>query len=322
MMGAMTTGLIVSGLIAGGGMGYVLHRGQLCFHSMIAGAIDGRVGLARAWLLAVALSSVGLTVLFATSLGDGLNRGLAFRPVGNVVGGVIIGVGMVVALSCASGLFYRLGSGMVGAGVGLVGWAFGELTGRQVHLPGPTVLGGGARATIPAVLGVDRLLVALVFLTLVLLALGWHRSHDSKAHRWQWEGPVLGLALALVTVGGWALAGAAGASFGPSTVGAVAGAAAGRPVWWLTAFLAGIVLGAAASARSVNAFDLRGERPVRLVGLAMGGFLLGLGGWIAGGCNLGHGLSGAAQLNVSSWVVVAAIVLGVAVARRVRAALT
>ncbi len=318
----MTTGLIVSGLVAGSGMGYVLYRGQLCFHSMIAGAIEGRLGLAKAWLLAVALSSVGLTVLFATSAGDGLNRGLAFRPVGNIVGGIIIGVGMVVALSCASGLFYRLGSGMVGAGVGLVGWAFGELTGKQVDVPGPTVLKGGARATIPDVLGVDRLVVALVFLGVVLLVLVWKRGRDATAYRWQWEWPGLGVALAAVTVGGWALAGAAGASFGPSTVGAVAGAASGRPIWWLTAFLAGIVVGAAVCARSVSSFDFRGERPLRLVGLAAGGFLLGFGGWVAGGCNLGHGLSGAAQLNVSSWVVVAAIVLGVAVATRVRRALT
>jgi len=42
---------------------------------------------------------------------------------------------------------------------------------------------------------------------------------------------------------------------------------------------------------------------------------LGAGGWIAGGCNLGHGLSGIAQLNVSSFVVVTAMVAGVGVAR-------
>ncbi len=318
----MTTSLIVSGLLAGIGMGYVLYRGQLCFHSMIAGALGRRFGLAQAWLLAVALSSVGLAVLFTTSLGDGLNRGLAFRPVGNVAGGVIIGIGMVVALSCASGLFYRLGSGMAGAGVGLVGWAFGELVGRQVDVPGPTVLKGGASATIPDVLGVDRLVAALVFLGLVLVVLVWKGRREATAYRWQWRWPGLGVALAVVTVGGWALAGAADASFGPSTVGAVAGAASGRPMWWLTAFLGGIVVGAAVCARSVSTFDFRGERPGRLVGLGAGGFLLGFGGWVAGGCNLGHGLSGAAQLNVSSWVVVAAIVLGVGVATRVRRALT
>ncbi|MEJ7771441.1 MAG: YeeE/YedE thiosulfate transporter family protein [Geodermatophilaceae bacterium] len=47
----------------------------------------------------------------------------------------------------------------------------------------------------------------------------------------------------------------------------------------------------------------------------VGGFLLGAGGWIAGGCNLGHGLSGMAQLNVSSIVVVICMALGVGHAR-------
>ena len=38
---------------------------------------------------------------------------------------------------------------------------------------------------------------------------------------------------------------------------------------------------------------------------------MGAGGWIGGGCNLGHGLSGVAQLNVSSLVVVVCMAAGV-----------
>ena len=54
--------------------------------------------------------------------------------------------------------------------------------------------------------------------------------------------------------------------------------------------------------------------------LSVATVLLGAGGWVAGGCNLGHGLSGMAQLNVSSCVVVAAVVAGIAIAARVKAA--
>ena len=100
--------------------------------------------------------------------------------------------------------------------------------------------------------------------------------------------------------------------------------AAGAPNRWLIAFLAGMILGGFIAARTAGGFSLRGETPVRYGRLAVGGFLLGGGGWIAGGCNLGHGLSGAAQLNVSSWVVVAAMAGGVgltlAVARMIVAA--
>ena len=81
-------------------------------------------------------------------------------------------------------------------------------------------------------------------------------------------------------------------------------------------FLLGIVAGGTLSARTAGGFWLRGEEPVRYLQLVAGGLLLGAGGWIAGGCNLGHGLSGVAQLNVSSFVVVVAMVAGVWVARR------
>ena len=108
-----------------------------------------------------------------------------------------------------------------------------------------------------------------------------------------------------------------GSGFGPSSVGAVASVAAGRSNLWLVAFLLGIVVGGTLAARTAGGFLLRGEEPVRYARLAAGGVLLGAGGWIAGGCNLGHGLSGVAQLNVSSGVVVLAMVTGVAVTRRV-----
>ncbi|MBA3368101.1 MAG: YeeE/YedE family protein, partial [Geodermatophilaceae bacterium] len=65
------------------------------------------------------------------------------------------------------------------------------------------------------------------------------------------------------------------------------------------------------AARATGALEPRGETRVRYLRLVAGGFLLGAGGWIAGGCNLGHGLSGMAQLNVSSLMVVICMALGV-----------
>ena len=308
-----------TGLLAGVLLGAVLHRGQVCFHALAAGVAEGRRALLRAWLLAVALGSVGLAVLYATPLGDGLSTGLPFRPVANVVGGLVVGVGMAVARSCVSGLFHKLGEGMLGALVGLAGWVGGELLARRVTVPGPTVLGGGDAGTVPGVLGVPRWSVAVVLLVVVAGGLALHaRRHgpDRPAHRWQWTGPRLGVALAAALVAGWVLAALGGASFGPSTVGAAAGVVSGSPNPWLLAFLPGLALGSLALARRDGFLRVRGEEPVRYGQLALGGVLLGAGGWIAGGCNLGHGLSGVAQLDVSSWVVVVAIALGVAATRR------
>ena len=304
-----------AGALAGVALGYVLQRGQLCFHSAIRNSLDGRFLLARGWALGVALASVGLALLFTLPGTGGLNQGLAFRPVANVAGGLVIGVGMVVASSCVSGLFYKLGSGMLGALVGLGGWAAGELLARALTLPGPTVLTGGEGATIPGLLGAPRLAVAVLTLVVVAVVLRRRPGRETPAEEWQWGWRRLGLGLGAATTVGWALAAWGDVSFGPSTVGAVAGVASGSPNYWLIAFLLGLVVGAHLSARTAGGLWLRGERPVRYLRLATGGLLLGAGGWIAGGCNLGHGLSGVAQLNVSSFVVVAAMVAGVWIAR-------
>ena len=87
---------------------------------------------------------------------------------------------------------------------------------------------------------------------------------------------------------------------------------------WLVSFLVALVVGAVIAAKRSTTLWVRGESPVRYGQLAVGGVLLGMGGQIGGGCNLGHGLSGAAQLNVSSWVVVGAIIAGIAAARAVQ----
>jgi hypothetical protein len=318
----MITG-VLTGAAAGAALGYVLQRSQLCFHATFGGALARRFQLARGWLLGVALASVGLSVLFLTPLGGRLNQGLPFVPVADLSGGLLIGVGMAVAQTCVSGLFYKLGAGMFGCLAGLGGWAAGELTARRVNLPpGPTVLAAGFGATLPGLLGVPRLLVAVGFAGVTVFMLWRRRTRPRLDPPWQWDWPLTGVLLGIVTTTAWVLAALGGAAFGPSSVGAVTSIATGHPQWWLVGFLAGIVAGAALAAQVTTAFRPRGERPSRYFQLFVGGFLLGAGGWIAMGCNLGHGLSGVAQLNVSSWVVVAAITIGIGMGRAVNTAFT
>jgi len=308
----VTIGAFAAGAVAGVALGYVLQRADLCFHSAWGGLLQGRTALARAWILGVAVASVGLCAVYSSGRWPDLNQGLAFRPVANVTGGLVIGAGMAVASSCVSGLFYKLGSGMVGAGVGLLGWAAGELIARPWHLPGPELLPGGAGATIPAWLGVSRWAVAVPFAAVVVGAAVRSPSPEN-GRRWGWRRA--GIALGLATVAAWILAGAGGAGFGTGTVGLAGSLADRRPDWWLVAFLLGIVAGALVAAHRSATWWWRGERPAGYRRLAAGGALLGAGGQLAGGCNLGHGLSGVAQLNVSSWVVVGAVTAGIALTR-------
>lgn len=324
--------LIISGALAGVVLGVVFRRADLCFHSMFRGLFNRRLNLVATWALGCSIAAVGLSLIYELGTWEQLSEGLAFNPVRNIVGGLFIGVGMVVALSCVSGLFYKLGAGMLGALAGLAGWFAGDLWGRDIELPGERqVLAGGDEGTLPGWLSdvlpgpdVPRLAVALVLLAGVVLLLVTIRPTVPKAG-WAW--PAAGVALGVGTTIAWALAGWGDATFGPSTVGApervVDGLAGdGWAGEWQIAFLLGIVGGSALwSARSGRVW-VRGEDLPRYAGLAAGGVLLGIGGRIAGGCNLGHGLSGVAQMNISSYIAVASMAAGVGLAATARQAIT
>lgn len=305
---------VVFGAIGGLVLGYVLQRGQLCFHSAFRGVLERRPATFKAWLLGAAVAAVGLALLDALGQWQ-MSSALPLRPMNNVVGGVVFGVGMVVAASCVSGLFYKLGSGMFGALVGLGGWAGGELVARQVDLGDSPVLAG--RETLPTLLDLPRVGVAIVILLVVAVALSRTRT-DRPARRWQWNWPIAGVALGLAATWTWIMAGAGGDRFGASTVGAAGSLADGAPNWWQLAFLVGLVPGATIAARTAGGWWPRGETRARYAQLAAGGFLLGAGAQLAGGCNLGHALSGMGQLNLSSILVVASMITGVAAARFVQ----
>ncbi len=180
-----------------------------------------------------------------------------------------------------------------------------------------TVLESGPGATVPGWLGVNRWIVVIP-LVLVVVALLFARrgaSRDGPGHSWQWAWPAAGVGLGIALIIGWVLAGIGDASFGPSTVGTVSRWVDGDPNLWIIGFVVFIVAGATVAARTSGATWVRGETALRYVGLGTGGLLLGVGGQVGGGCNLGHGLSGVAQLNVSSWVVVASIIVGIALTR-------
>jgi len=127
-----------------------------------------------------------------------------------------------------------------------------------------------------------RLVVAVLLLVAVAVALWRPPGRESPVHDWQWGWPQIGFGLGVAITAGWALAALGGASFGPSSVGAVASIASGSPNYWLITFLLGIVAGGTLSARTAGGLWLRGEQPVRYLQLAAGGLLLGAGGWIAG----------------------------------------
>jgi hypothetical protein len=283
-------------------------RGGLCFNRALRCAVfEQRPALLRAFAVAVAVQLLVLPVLVALDV-DPLTRnadagGLPLLPVAQVVGGLVFGAGMALAGGCVTGMLWKAGSGSVALSLAIAGFAAGELL---IRGPGRSVietLDDAARPSersLAGVLGVGYEPVALAVGILALaLVLGRGRS-----------GAARGLALGAVAAAAWLAAASADYGYGLGFVGAADGTrsalAAGSRLPFQLFLALGVVGGAA----------LAGPRRPRLPdaaraarGLA-GGLLMGAGGSIAHGCNIGHGLTGLPLLSLGSLLATAAMAGG------------
>ncbi|WKY45655.1 YeeE/YedE thiosulfate transporter family protein [Eubacteriaceae bacterium ES2] len=96
--------------------GYVIQRSRFCFVAALRDpALTGSTALARGVLVTLGLSSVFFTLIkYISFLTSGFIPGQAYiQAIGlnTVIGGLLFGVGMVIAGGCASGMLMRIGEG-------------------------------------------------------------------------------------------------------------------------------------------------------------------------------------------------------------------
>ena len=313
---------ILLALAAGTVLGYLFERGDFCFHSTLRGLVrlPRQLNLVRAYLM---------TLLIAIPLVQGMIALGWIAPwvapwawQANLVGGLIFGAGMVIAATCITGIFYKLGHGMLGTLVGLVTWSLGDLlTWRGPLNPLRTALNqnpvvtGGEPTTILNVLGSSLGLGMLVLLLAAAAVFLWRSPRPHQGDYWSWL--PLGLSVGLFTSLAWLLARAGGANytFGTSRVPtmlyeSLSGATDPGNLWIPVALIA-LLPGSFIAARRAGTFWARGETSGRYTQLAAGGLLMGIGAGISGGCNLGHSLVGVPLLSLGSITTTLAMLLGV-----------
>jgi uncharacterized membrane protein YedE/YeeE len=118
----ITLGGAVSGLIVGFLFGYALQRGRFCMNSAFWDLLVFKdYTLLKAVLVAIVVEMIGFHAVASMGIIH-LNPKPLFWGA-NIVGGFIFGVGMVLAGGCASGTSYRVGEGMMGSFVALLGYA-------------------------------------------------------------------------------------------------------------------------------------------------------------------------------------------------------
>jgi hypothetical protein len=264
----------------------------------------------KAYVLAIALQMLVVPLVFALGLSSPTYP--AMFPIGAVVGGLLFGASMRWAGGCAAGVWYKVGSGSLGAltavlgmAVGAAAFELGPFVGlrTKVHSAGPSV------SNAP----LETLWAWAPVAGLVLVALLW-RAAPGQAGAWSWRRT--GIAMGLVGIVAWPLSSLAARDFGmavvPGTVNLLTDPLR-RLMSWDVLFVLGIPLGAFIAARRSGPVTASKVSAVNASKHFAGGLGLGVGASLAAGCTVGHGLTGVPLLAPSSLLAIVSIFAGSAI---------
>ena len=340
-------------------LGWVIQRTHFCTMGALSDWLFMRDATRlRQWALALAVGTLGLGGMTALGWLSPLNTIYAlprFPWLSYALGGLLFGVGMVLASGCPTKNLVRLGGGSLKALVVLLVMGMSGLATMRgapgllrVQFTDPVTvsaetgpflgqwLASAAGLAPEQGLFLMALLVALPMLTWTLSGRGFVQADNLLA----------GLGIGAVLLALWWVSGVLGfvpehpESLEPLFVATGSGRMEGLsftgPVaQWVDAFIyladgrkritlgmalvPGVVLGALWSAWRQAEFRWEGfTRSADLVRHLVGAFLMGVGGVSAMGCTFGQGLTGLSTLNWGSLVAVAAIVSGAMLTLRVQ----
>lgn len=341
---------ILSGLAVGVIFGFVLQRGRFCMNTAFRDVVFIKdMTLFRTYLLALAIAIIGSNLMedlgYLVSVDPTTGkivteelRRQAFIPVANVLGGYLFGLGIVLAGGCGSGILYKMGEGalaallavlgfFIGIATTLHGWlspVYDWLTSKELEIAGKSnpalweLFGSGPR--------VKWITIAVVCAALlIVVAKGKPFGRAAKGYYWSTTGVLAGI----IVIASWWISGYFGAtprglSFtGPTKeffFSLITGSSnANDPEFrffglfnstWSALYVIGVPIGAYISARGLKEFKLKTPPAEELLTTFLGGLLMGFGSAVGGGCNVGHGLTGASSLAISSIVTTLFILLG------------
>lgn len=301
----------LTGLLVGSGYGYISQRGAFCMNSGFRMAVtDGDTTKVKSYVLAIALQMLAVPLVFALGLSSPTYP--AMFPVGAVVGGLLFGASMRWAGGCAAGIWYKVGSGSLGALVAILGMAFGAAAfefGPFAGLRNTVQTAGPSVRSVPFEASWAWAPVA----GLILVAVLW-RAAPGRAGAWSWQRT--GIAMGVLGIVAWPLSSLAARDFGmavvPGTVSLVAEPFR-RLMSWDVLFVLGIPLGAFVAARRIGPVAASKVSATSAGKHFVGGLGLGVGASLAAGCTVGHGLTGVPLLAPGSMLAIASIFAGSAI---------
>lgn len=332
------------GLLIGLVFGFIVYRTNFCTMGSLSDIVNfGDYRRFRSWLLAAAVAVLGAQLfqhLGAVDLSASMYLTASFTWVGNILGGLIFGFGMVLAGGCVSRNLARLGGGDLGSLVilivtGLFAYmAIGGILGpiRAEIVPfaeiGMEPLGAETSsmgAILAALTGSELATMSWMVTAILVLAVLIYCFKDGQ-FRTSPNHIIAGVGIGLCVIAGWILTGLAFDELAENPAAPVSLTyvrPAGDTMEFLTRFTAlglpgfgvvttfGAIGGAFIAAMSMKRFRFSGfsGAPDMLQNLG-GAALMGIGGVMALGCTVGQALTGLSTLAIGSLFTFAFIIAG------------
>ncbi len=324
--------VLISGILIGILFGFILQRGRFCMNSAIRDII-----LMKDFKLIKSVTLALLTCMFGFGI-MGLAGWVTWSPkpltaLGSIIGGFVFGLGMVLAAGCASGTTYRVGEGMMGSLMALLGLAIGAfatkagalsgiMTALQSNNLGGITVFGDLTPLFSLLIGIIGLGVTFYFWVFKEIKAEREKFLDfsnlgEKIFKKGWSWYTTGYLIGILNIIAWPLSNAAGRNYPLGITSGWLGnlkylvTADTTALNWGTWLVIGVILGGLIASLIAGEFKLRTPREGKTILLQfVGGFIMGFGAVTAMGCNIGNLLSGIPQLSVGSIVASVGIVLG------------
>lgn len=337
--------------------GYVGNKTHFCTMGAVSDIVNmNHWDRMRAWLLAIAVATIGASLLVYTGAIDiskTIYTGSNFYWLAALVGGLTFGIGMTLAGGCGQRTLVRLGGGNLKSVVVFLflGYAalvtlsgiFGAFRVNVLQAEPVTVYLDGMQ-TLPAMLNLvtpaGTLLVGLAIGVALLLFVFLDKEFRGNA-----DNILAGIVVGLVVVAGWYVTGRFGFGEDPDTLEMVylgtnshlaesmtfvapLGYTMNLWAYWTdsativtfgVASVFGVVVGSLVYGITHRTFRWESfNSPQDMFRHIIGGTLMGFGGVTGLGCTIGQGITGVSTLAVSSFLVLAAIIAGAAITMKVQ----
>lgn len=321
-----------SGLFIGILLGFFLQRGQFCFVSGFRNIYTQRnFRFFTALLIAVSIQSIGFFSL--SELGLITIPNTPMPVLATVLGGFVFGIGMILANCCASGGWFRTGEGAVGSWIALVCFAFtmtATQTGALKQWVNPLLLETSNLDNMHRTFGISPWILVAILVLMTLAMIVHHIKHPRYqfpkeptqvviSHRIftkHWHPFATAVCIGLLGVLAWFVSEQYGRAYGYGvavpTANVVQYIVIGQQRYlnWGTYFVLGILLGSFIAAKLSGEFEIRVPEPKAIMQRMFGGFLMGIGASLAGGCTITNSLVSTAYFSWQGWLATLMIMLG------------